>query len=85
MPTTTPEIRTNNKTRVTPFFRSEFSPKKCPTLNKKPTKKMTPKTIGKMFLMVSEISFTEFSIPPIWAKREVEDSEKRVIRIIDFS
>ena len=84
MPTTTPEIRTNNNTRVIPFFRSEFSPKKWPTLNRKPTKKMTPNTIGKMFRMVSEISFTEFSIPPICAKRDVEESVKKVIRIIDF-
>ncbi len=66
MPTTAPAIRTNINTRVIPFFRSECSPKKCPALNKNPTRKITPRIIGKMVLMVSETSLTESSIPPIW-------------------
>ena len=68
MPTTAPAIRTNTRTLVIPFFRSAFSPKKCPALNRKPIRKMTPRMIGKMVLMVSETSFTESSMPPICAK-----------------
>ncbi len=84
MPTTVPEISTKTSTRVNPFFISEFSPKKCPILNKKPTKKMIPRTAGKMALIVSEISATDSSIPPICAKRFVESNEKKVARKIDF-
>lgn len=84
MPTTAPAIRTKTSTRVIPFFRSEFSPKKCPALNKKPTKKITPKMMGKMARMVSEISLTESSIPPIWAKMELETNKKRMVMNSDF-
>lgn len=65
MPTTAPAMSTNTSTRVIPFFRSAFSPKKCPALKRKPTKKMTPNKIGNMVLMVSPTSLTESSMPPI--------------------
>lgn len=65
MPTTAPAIRTKMSTLVIPFFKSAFSPKKCPALKRNPTRKMIPSMIGKIALIVSEISFTEFSIPPI--------------------
>ena len=67
MPTTAPAIRTKTSTRVIPFLRSEFSPKKCPALKRKPIRKITPSSKGKIDLMVSETSFTESSIPPICA------------------
>ena len=75
MPTTAPAIRTKTRTRVIPFLRSAFSPKKCPALNRKPTRKMTPRMIGKMVLMVVETSSTESSIPPICAKSDVESKD----------
>ena len=84
MPTTAPAIRTKTNTRVIPFFKSEFSPKKWPALKRKPTKKMTPRMIGNIFLIVSEISVTESSIPPICAKSDVDSNEKKVAREIDF-
>jgi hypothetical protein len=37
---------------------------------------MTPNRIGKMVLMVSPTSLTESSMPPIWAKSEVDKSER---------
>ena len=40
--------------------------------------------MGNIFLIVSEISATESSIPPICAKRLVESNEKNVARKIDF-
>ena len=61
-------MSTKTKTRVMPFLRSAFSPKKYPALNRKPMRKMTPKMIGNIVLMVSDTSFTESSIPPICAK-----------------
>ena len=67
MPTTAPAISTNTSTLVIPFLRSAFSPKKCPALNKNPIRKITPKSKGKIDLMVSETSLTESSIPPICA------------------
>ena len=84
MPTTAPAISTKTRTRVIPFLRSEFSPKKWPALKRKPTKKMIPSIIGNIFLIVSEISATESSIPPICAKSEVESNDKKVARKIDF-
>jgi len=78
IPTTAPAIRTNINTRVMPFFRSAFSPKKCPALNRNPTKKITPRIMGKIARMVSEISLTESSIPPIWAKMVFEIKNKSV-------
>ena len=80
MPTTAPAMRTKTSTLVIPFLRSEFSPKKCPALNRKPIRKMTPSIIGKMLLIVSETSFTESSIPPICAKRDVERSDTKVAK-----
>tara|TARA_R100000935_G_scaffold33897_1_gene54331 strand:- start:8712 stop:9017 length:306 start_codon:yes stop_codon:yes gene_type:complete len=68
MPTTAPAIRTKTSTRVIPFLRSEFSPKKWPALKRKPIRKMTPRIMGKIVLIVSETSLTESSMPPIWAK-----------------
>ena len=81
MPTTAPAIRTNTRTLVIPFFRSAFSQKKCPALKRKPIRKMTPRMIGKMVLMVSETSLTESSMPPIWAKEGtvVISKSKRVL------
>ena len=84
MPTTAPAISTNTNTRVIPFLRSAFSPKKCPALNRKPIKKMTPSIMGKMALMVSETSLTESSIPPIWAKMVLEISSKKAVGNSDF-
>ncbi len=84
MPTTAPAIRTKTNTRVIPFLRSEFSPKKWPALKRKPTKKMTPRMIGNIFLIVSEISATESSIPPICAKSDVDSNKKNIARKIDF-
>ena len=84
MPTTAPAISTKTRTRVIPFLRSEFSPKKWPALKRKPTKKMTPRMIGNIFLIVSEISATESSIPPICAKTLVESNDKTVAIEIDF-
>ncbi|APS39808.1 hypothetical protein AO058_13375 [Salegentibacter sp. T436] len=80
MPTTAPAISTKTNTRVIPFLRSEFSPKKWPALNRKPTKKMTPRIMGNIFLIVSEISATESSIPPICAKSDVDSNEQNVAR-----
>tara|TARA_R110000868_G_scaffold138231_1_gene352159 strand:- start:1096 stop:1401 length:306 start_codon:yes stop_codon:yes gene_type:complete len=82
MPTTAPAIRTKTSTLVIPFLRSEFSPKKWPALNRKPIRKMTPRIMGKMVLMVSETSLTESSIPPIWANVDpvVISKRKRVLR-----
>lgn len=37
---------------------------------------MTPRIIGKIARMVSETSFTESSIPPIWAKLCVTESKR---------
>ncbi len=74
MPTTAPAISTKTKTLVIPFLRSAFSPKKCPALKRKPTRKMTPRMIGKTVLIVSAMSATEFSIPPICAKVGIEKS-----------
>ena len=68
MPTTAPVISTKTSTRLIPFFRSAFSPKKCPALKRKPTKKITPSKMGNIDRMVSEISATESSIPPICAE-----------------
>lgn len=76
MPTTAPAIRTNTSTLVIPFFKSEFSPKKWPALNRKPIRKMTPRIMGKIVLMVSETSLTESSIPPIWANVDLVDISK---------
>ena len=45
---------------------------------------MTPRIIGKMLLIVSETSLTEFSIPPICAKSDVEIREANVAKKIDF-
>ena len=84
MPTTAPAISTKTRTRVIPFLRSEFSPKKWPALNKKPTKKIIPRMIGNTILMVSEISATESSIPPICAKSDVDSKEKKVANRMDF-
>jgi len=84
IPTTAPAIRTNTRTLVIPFLRSAFSPKKCPALNRKPTRKMTPRIIGKIVLMVLETSLTEFSIPPICAKSDVENNEIKVAKQFDF-
>ena len=58
MPTTAPAIRTKTSTLVIPFLRSAFSPKKCPALNRKPTKKMTPNKIGKI-LVSDYLYFTQ--------------------------
>ena len=80
MPTTAPAIKTNTSTRVIPFLRSAFSPKKCPALNRKPTRNITPSKIGKMVLMVSPTSLTESSIPPICAKSDVESNDKKVAK-----
>ena len=80
MPTTAPAIRTKTKTLVIPFFKSAFSPKKCPALNRNPIKKITPSRIGKMVLIVSPTSFTESSIPPICAKSDVDSNERNVAR-----
>ena len=80
MPTTAPAIKTNTRTLVIPFLRSAFSPKKCPALNRKPIRKMTPKMMGKIVLMVSETSLTESSMPPICAKRDVESNERKVAK-----
>lgn len=79
MPTTAPAINTNTKTLVIPFFRSAFSPKKCPALKRNPTRKMTPRRMGKIVLTVSEISDTEFSIPPICAKSGIEKRDKKSV------
>ena len=84
MPTTAPAINTKTNTRVIPFFRSAFSPKKCPALNRKPIKKITPKMIGKIDRMVSETSFTESSIPPICAKMGFEIKRDKNVKYIDF-
>jgi len=84
IPTTAPAISTKINTRVMPFFRSAFSPKKWPALNRKPTRKMTPRIIGKMALMVSEISLTESSIPPIWAKMVFEIKNNSVVKYSDL-
>lgn len=40
--------------------------------------------MGNIFLIVSEISVTESSIPPICAKSDVDSNEKKVAREIDF-
>lgn len=80
MPTTAPAIKTNTSTLVIPFLRSAFSPKKCPALNRKPMRKMTPNMIGKMVRMVLETSSTESSIPPICAKSDVESNDKKVAK-----
>ena len=84
MPTTAPAMSTNTKTRVIPFFKSAFSPKKCPALNRKPIKKITPKMIGKMDRIVSDTSLTESSMPPICAKVEMDTSRNTKVRKIDF-
>ncbi len=76
MPTTAPAMSTKTSTRVIPFFRSAFSPKKCPALNKNPIRKITPRIMGKMARIVSETSFTESSIPPICAKAGVKENNK---------
>ena len=66
-------------------LRSAFSPKKWPALNRKPTKKMTPRIMGKIARIVSEISFTEFSIPPICAQADpVKKSNKSETYIAFF-
>ena len=80
MPTTAPAINTKTSTRVIPFFKSAFSPKKCPALNRNPIKKITPKIMGKMVRIVSETSFTESSIPPICAKVVLEISNVEMDR-----
>jgi len=49
IPTTAPAISTKTNTRVIPFFKSAFSPEKCPALNRKPIKKITQKIIEKRF------------------------------------
>ena len=84
MPTTAPAIRTKTNTRVIPFLRSAFSPKKCPALKRKPIKKMTPRMMGKMVRMVSETSLTESSIPPICAISEFEINSKKRVTNSDF-
>jgi hypothetical protein len=84
MPTTAPAMRTKINTRVIPFLRSAFSPKKWPALKRNPTKKMTPSIIGKIALMVSEISLTESSIPPIWAKMVFEIKNKNEVTYSDL-
>ena len=77
IPTTAPAMSTKTKTRVMPFFRSAFSPKKWPALNRNPTRKITPRSMGKITRMVSEIWATEFSIPPICAKSGNENRNKK--------
>tara|TARA_R110001592_G_scaffold264819_1_gene530260 strand:- start:115 stop:387 length:273 start_codon:yes stop_codon:yes gene_type:complete len=84
MPTTAPAISTNTKTLVIPFFRSAFSPKKWPALNRNPIKKITPRIMGKIARMVSDTSLTEFSIPPICANMELETASNRTDKYIDF-
>jgi len=37
-----------------------------------------------MVRMVSEISLTESSIPPIWAKMELETNKNRMVMNSDF-
>lgn len=80
MPTTAPAISTNTRTLVIPFLRSAFSPKKCPALNRNPTKNITPRRMGKMVLMVSPTSLTESSIPPICAKSDDDNNDRKVAR-----
>jgi len=62
---------------VIPFLRSAFSPKKCPALKRNPTRKITPRIMGKIVRTVLAISSTEFSIPPICAKSAGEKSNKK--------
>lgn len=69
MPTTAPAIRTKMSTLVIPFFKSAFSPEEMPCVKKESYKKNDSQYDGKIALIVSEISFTEFSIPPIWANK----------------
>tara|TARA_R100000655_G_C2977548_1_gene191313 strand:- start:825 stop:1067 length:243 start_codon:yes stop_codon:yes gene_type:complete len=80
MPTTAPAINTKTSTRVIPFLRSAFSPKKCPALKRKPIRKITPRIIGKMLLIVLETSLTESSMPPICANIGLERSKRRMDR-----
>ena len=84
MPTTAPAINTKTSTRVIPFFRSAFSPKKCPALNRKPIRKITPRIIGKIVLIVSETSFTESSIPPICASMGAVANSNAMSANLDF-
>ena len=84
MPTTAPAISTNTRTRVIPFFKSAFSPKKCPALNRNPIRKITPSIMGKMVLIVSETSFTESSIPPICASMGAVANSNAMTTNFDF-
>lgn len=45
---------------------------------------MTPRIIGNIARMVSETSFTESSIPPIWAKLFVNENKSAVKMKIDL-
>ena len=40
--------------------------------------------MGNMARMVFEISLTESSMPPIWAKMELETNKKRMVMNCDF-
>ena len=84
MPTTAPAISTKTRTRVIPFLRSAFSPKKCPALNRNPIRKITPRIIGKIVLIVSETSFTDSSIPPICASIGAVTNRNTMTANFDF-